>query len=455
MEEKIYKNKEEFIQDIIDYNSGFYNNNDYFSIVVSNMHRIIDFDFYLKDILYIISEEKNTSHFYLFFDKITFLKKCSIFNINDGFSFVSITFIDATFNEFHFQNNTVNFTFLFISYHFKKPVNFIYSKNENLIIFNKTHFDKEISFIEFDIIGICKFELVEVCKSIKFNLAEINNELLFFNPIFKNDDAYIEFNKDKGNDINRLHILNTNLNNKFIFENINIKYFNLSNTVLNDNINMIDSNIKNCLNSQTARILKNEELKKANYIKVLEYQAEETRLHKEELKEQFKENKNLKTFGDILSIELSSLYSDNGQNWIRAFICTILFPSVFFTLSFAPYTITLFILIILCFAYPIFYNNNITKYIFCSLIAYLIISFLYMFNDNSHLNFIKELFSFLTPTNFNQIVYNNENPSYIHSNNTSYIQLIFKGISYFIGKIAFWYGSVQTVTAFRKFAKGA
>lgn len=455
MEEKIYKNKEEFIQDIIDYNSGFYNNNDYFSIVVSNMHRIIDFDFYLKDILYIISEEKNTSHFYLFFDKITFLKKCSIFNINDGFSFVSITFIDATFNEFHFQNNTVNFTFLFISCHFKKPVNFIYSKNENLIIFNKTHFDKEISFIEFDIIGICKFELVEVCKSIKFNLAEINNELLFFNPIFKNDDAYIEFNKDKGNDINRLHILNTNLNNKFIFENINIKYFNLSNTVLNDNINMIDSNIKNCLNSQTARILKNEELKKANYIKVLEYQAEETRLHKEELKEQFKENKNLKTFGDILSIELSSLYSDNGQNWIRAFICTILFPSVFFTLSFAPYTITLFILIILCFAYPIFYNNNITKYIFCSLIAYLIISFLYMFNDNSHLNFIKELFSFLTPTNFNQIVYNNENPSYIHSNNTSYIQLIFKGISYFIGKIAFWYGSVQTVTAFRKFAKWA
>ncbi|WP_157159680.1 hypothetical protein [Brachyspira pilosicoli] len=455
MEEKIYKNKEEFIQDIIDYNSGFYNNNDYFSIVVSNMHRIIDFDFYLKDILYIISEEKNTSHFYLFFDKITFLKKCSIFNINDGFSFVSITFIDATFNEFHFQNNTVNFTFLFISCHFKKPVNFIYSKNENLIIFNKTHFDKEISFIEFDIIGICKFELVEVCKSIKFNLAEINNELLFFNPIFKNDDAYIEFNKDKGNDINRLHILNTNLNNKFIFENINIKYLNLSNTVLNDNINMIDSNIKNCLNSQTARILKNEELKKANYIKVLEYQAEETRLHKEELKEQFKENKNLKTFGDILSIELSSLYSDNGQNWIRAFICTILFPSVFFTLSFAPYTITLFILIILCFAYPMFYNNNITKYIFCSLIAYLIISFLYMFNDNSHLNFIKELFSFITPTNFNQIVYNNENPSYIHSNNTSYIQLIFKGISYFIGKIAFWYGSVQTVTAFRKFAKGA
>ena len=78
-----------------------------------------------------------------------------------------------------------------------------------------------------------------------------------------------------------------------------------------------------------------------------------------------------------------------------------------------------------------------------------------MFNDNSHLNFVKELFSFLTPTNFNQIIYNNENSSYIYSNNSNYIQLIFKGISYFLGKIAFWYGSVQTVQAFRKFAKGA
>ena len=58
MEQKIYKNKKEFIQDIIDYNSGFYNNNDYFSIVVSNIHRIIDFNFYLRDILDIISKEK-------------------------------------------------------------------------------------------------------------------------------------------------------------------------------------------------------------------------------------------------------------------------------------------------------------------------------------------------------------------------------------------------------------
>ena len=99
---------------------------------------------------------------------------------------------------------------------------------------------------------------------------------------------------------------------------------------------MIDSSIKNCLNSQTARILKNEELKKSNYIKALEYQAEETRLHKEELKKQFKEDKNLKTFGDILSIELSSLYSDNGQNWIKALAMTILITAFCFTIFYMP-----------------------------------------------------------------------------------------------------------------------
>ena len=31
---------------------------------------------------------------------------------------------------------------------------------------------------------------------------------------------------------------------------------------------------------------------------------------------------------------------------------------------------------------------------------------------------------------------------------------IIRGFLYFFGKISFWYGSVQTVQAFRKFSKG-
>lgn len=275
-------------------------------------------------------------------------------------------------------------------------------------------------------------------------LKNTNNKLLI-----KND--YIECYKH-----NKFSFNNIDLNGKIEIRNIEINEVDFTNTFIYEGlINPVNFKVHKFANRESALFLKQQAYAANNAIDALEYKAKEIECHKNDLIKDWQKNKDFKTFGDIVSIGLNSLYSDNGQNWIKAFIFTILFPSVFFTFSFAPYTITLFILIILCFAYPMFYNNNITKYIFCSLIAYLIISFLYMFNDNSHLNFIKELFSFLTPTNFNQIVYNNENPSYIHSNNTSYIQLIFKGISYFIGKIAFWYGSVQTVQSFRKFAKGA
>lgn len=218
-----------------------------------------------------------------------------------------------------------------------------------------------------------------------------------------------------------------------------------------DNLYYSDTNFYNVLNSETARILKNEELKKANYIKALEYQAEETKLHKEELKEQFKKDKNLKTFGDILSIELSSLYSDNGQNWIKAFICTILFPSVFFTLSYIDFKVGLyFYILLITYIINILFSKDILKYIINSILVYLIacllLPLLYIEINNFDKTYIKELFIFLVPTNFEQI----KESIYIYNNNT-----LFRGFNYFIGKIAFWYGSVQTVTAFRKFAKGA
>ncbi|MDA0049915.1 hypothetical protein OFR41_12000 [Brachyspira hyodysenteriae] len=60
-------------------------------------------------------------------------------------------------------------------------------------------------------------------------------------------------------------------------------------------------------------------------------------------------------------------------------------------------------------------------------------------------NFLYRFFIFLNPTNYDGL-------STLSGQN--YIKQFFAGISYFIGKIAFWYGSVQTVQAFRKFAKG-
>ena len=68
------------------------------------------------------------------------------------------------------------------------------------------------------------------------------------------------------------------------------------------------------------------------------------------------------------------------------------------------------------------------------------------------IQYIKELFNFIAPTDFSQISHKNVDTSYIY-NYKNGIEIILSGLSYFLGKIAFWYGSVQTVQAFRKFSK--
>ena len=372
-------------------------------------------------------------------------------------NFVSLKKIKFN-NDINIQNSYFNNKFDLFEITFDKNVDFsnsVFNKDNIEYYFYKVTFNRNAFFRSVSI----KHKIIfnNMYLENKFNLSIIesyNTHIEFDNIYFQNSNSYLNiFYVDKN--IHKIILKNTIIDGKIELRNIEVEEADFKGSVINGGlINPVNFKVHKFANRESALFLKQQAYAANNAIDALEYKAKEVELHKDNLIKNWKNNKNLKTLGDILSIELSSLYSDNGQNWIRAFICTILFPSVFFTLSFAPYTITLFIFIILCFAYPIFYNNNITKYILFSLITYLIISFLYMFNDNSHLNFVKELFSFLTPTNFNQIIYNNENSSYIYSNNSNYIQLIFKGISYFLGKIAFWYGSVQTVQAFRKFAKG-
>ena len=427
--EEIYEELKYYIdeQKIEIKKSGIYPNPKYLTIDISNRNKImeIDFDFSMEYFLYnyFYIEKVNDiviSHYSINIDRVVFNKKVDFRYINFK-NAVSIENVE--FKSFVYFSN-LKFKYLYI--------NKCLSKTE------------------------WKFYNIEICQELKLYLKpeETPLTIILDNIKFKNEFSNLYINLYHY-EIYTLKITNTIINGRIYLQNIKVNEADFQGSVINGGvINPVNFKVNKFANRESALFLKQQAYAANNAIDALQYKAKEIEKHKEDLKDEFKKNKNLKTLGDILSIELSSLYSDNGQNWIKAFICTILFPSVFFTFSFAPYTITLFILIILCFAYPIFYNN-ITKYIFYSFITYLIISFLYMLNDNSHLNFIKELFSFLTPTNFNQIVYNNENPSYIHSNNHNYIELIFKGVSYFIGKIAFWYGSVQTVQAFRKFAKGA
>ena len=83
------------------------------------------------------------------------------------------------------------------------------------------------------------------------------------------------------------------------------------------------------------------------------------------------------------------------------------------------------------------------------------IFYLYGLKELLNIDFFKELLRFLTPTNFEAITnISKYNMSYIYNDN-HILGIITKSFSYFLGKIAFWYGSVQTIQAFRKFSKNS
>ena len=98
----------------------------------------------------------------------------------------------------------------------------------------------------------------------------------------------------------------------------------------------------------------------------------------------------------------------------------------------------------------IFYGikNIIKDYLFWIFIIALIFGFIPKVCNiikSQNILFIKELFIFFIPTEFTKI------KSYCSNDNIILTILIM--VSYFLGKIAFWYGSVQTVQSFRKFSK--
>ena len=147
----------------------------------------------------------------------------------------------------------------------------------------------------------------------------------------------------------------------------------------------------------------------------------------------------------------------------QSFLCTLIIPSIFFTISYIPSNISYFSYILfLSYLFIRFKCKDIVKYILTSIFAYIVFCgflptfYLYGLNKLLNINFFKELLRFLTPTNFEAItnINDKETISYIYQNN-NIVETIIKSLSYFLGKIAFWYGSVQTVQAFRKFSKGA
>ena len=478
---------------------------------------VMDFDFNFETIIDYFNIDKNNIEYKINFNKIFFKGNINFIDIkfNNEFEFThsysknKILFIqvkfknivdfsfsninDITFNKiiFYGQSFFSNASFDNISFcqvKFTKSIemeeseiyyiyftnikfikNAIFNKtifyettNFNYVIFNKnvslknSHFQKEIIFQKVKFNNIANFSGTYIEKNIKLSELTINkNTILIFNNLHLNginSSLSISNCKNIIENIKLKDILLTDLR-KIELRNIRVNKLNLKGSVINGGlINTVNLKVHKFANRESALFLKQQAYAANNAIDALEYKAKEVEKHKEDLIKDWKKDKNLKTFGDILSIELSSLYSDNGQNWIKAFICTILFPMAFFTLSsYINFNVGLcFYILSIAYTINILFFKDILKYIINSILVYLIacllLPLLYIEISNLDKSYIKELFIFLIPTNFEQI----KDSLYIYNDNT-----FFRGFNYFIGKIAFWYGSVQTVQAFRKFAKGA
>ena len=214
-------------------------------------------------------------------------------------------------------------------------------------------------------------------------------------------------------------------------------------------------------NSDTACILKNEELKKNNTIKALKFKAIEKDLYTEELKN--KKDKSIQNWAEIASLKISKLSNNHGQNWFRAVGFTLGFGFLFFSLSQAILTNTLmpmsfFIYMLsICGIYlklflncliPLFRSNK--KYItffncFIKIIFFIIFNIL-MSNFIDINVFFISYFSYLNPTNFD-LLKNMSLNIYCYPNTIANIISI---VFYFLGKISVGYGIFEIIQAFRK-----
>ncbi|MEI0485017.1 hypothetical protein [Brachyspira intermedia] len=381
-----------------------------------------------------------------------------------------LSFADCNFEcTISIYNSKFNGISLLMGNTFKYIFSLLGSELNNIICFYTSNFQSNLEFINTTMNTIMYFRGSTINKllfnEIKFNdnnsILSIDNNFIennyydrFFNYLLEDEKKEIlKYINKKNNEINIMCFYNIRITGKIDLQNIEVNEADFKGSVINGGlINPVNFKAHKFANRESALFLKNEAYARNNAIDALQYKAKEIECHKDYLMKSAKDIIQNKIVGDIASIYLSSLYSDNGQNWVKAFICTILFPSVFFTLSsYVNFKVGLYLyMLLITYVINILLFKDIIKYIINSILVYLIacllLPLLYIEIINFDKSYIKELFIFLIPTNFEQI----KDSIYIYKDN-----ILFRGFNYFIGKIAFWYGSVQTVQAFRKFAKGA
>jgi len=304
-----------------------------------------------------------------------------------GVNFIeSVWFVNINFtNSVQFYNVTFN-----------QLTNFSESTFSREILFSNTTFNGKTHFNKCTFSGEANFRNIKIENTITFENINLND---------KNRILFANINYDKESENSKIEIINTVINGRIDFDNVDVNEIDFKGTVVIGAgvISTDELNVNKYATWKTARFLKHEAYKISNTIEALKYKAIEKELYAKELIE--KTDKTLQTWAEIFSLRISKLSNNHGQDWFRAVAFTLISGFFFFSLSY------LFI-------------SNVNIY-----------NIKYMFTET----FIKNYFNYLIPTNFELIKNVREN-----------INILFY-VLYIAGKISVGYGIFEIIQAFRKF----
>ncbi|WP_300754747.1 hypothetical protein [uncultured Brachyspira sp.] len=321
-----------------------------------------------------------------------------------------IYFVECYFKgKLCFGSSEINSKLHISNSKFENGISFANNQYIDSVKITKSYLNQELIFKNNKIEKIIDINEINTDDEEYIKENNYNSKIKLDNITFNNGTSFINLNNIKK--VNEINISNTFINGRINLKNIEVEEADFKGSVINGGlINPVNFKVHKFANRESALFLKQQAYASNNAIDALQYKAKEIELHKEELRK--KENKTYKDWADILSIELSSLYSDNGQNWVRALFMTILITAFCFTVFYIP---------------DLSHSN---------------IALLY------YKKLFQELIKYFIPTDYSLLI------KYAESKLTLCLK-IFGCLVYFLGKVLFWYGSVQTVQAFRKFSKGA
>lgn len=330
-----------------------------------------------------------------------------------------LIFSNVLFQEGLYANDSVFELVKFFKSEFKKKVDFRNSTFKGDMSFHTTSSQNYTIFTLCDFKGNVSFDHADLPNHTIFNMSSFKRGIEF-NNIKLIPNSYLEFRNTSSDDC--IQLKNTAITGRVDFDMSSLE----AKAIPFKTINLKGSSVLGIMNSiqfspepanwETAVILKHEEIKRNNVIEALKYKAKEKKLYLKELCS--KPKKSWQEKMEIVSLWMSKISNNHGQDWGQAVLVTI------FCFWLAPFTL---------FYLPTLKIGDI----WCLQVWELL----------SSGQFAKDLLTYFVPLNYSLL------ECYMVNTNIPLITKSIGTVFYMFGKILVPYGIFEIIQAFRKYNK--